>query len=140
MAKSDSELIKIADNVGLTLNDVNEIQNAKKRKKISRNSFLLVESIIGVSSFLSGYAIVPDRIIEVNPDYPFGSAILFCNSIIFSKLGKPKLLLRLLVITFLIFIFGFFIGYTVGHFFNIIYVPYQGPPVAYGVYSNELGK
>jgi len=137
MVKSDSELKKIANNVGLTLNDVNTIQNAKKRKKISKNSFLLVESIIGVSSFLIGYAIVPDRIIEVIPNYPFGSVFLFGNSIIFSKLVTIKSLLRLVAITLLVFIFGFFIGYTTGHFFNITYIPYQGSPVRYGVYSNE---
>ena len=137
MDKPDSKVLKIANKVGLSVDDINTIQSTKKRKNLSKILFLLVESIIGVSSFLIGYAIVPAKIIEVNSNYPFGSAILFGNSFVFSELVNRKSLLRLIAVTLFVVIFGFIIGNVSGQLFNITYVPYQGSPIRYGVYSND---
>ncbi|MFX0084358.1 MAG: hypothetical protein ACFFAU_01690 [Candidatus Hodarchaeota archaeon] len=136
MVKSDTNIIKIASKAGLTENDVAAIQRDKKKKNISKLTYLLVESIIGVSSFLIGYTIVQAKIIEVNYNYPFGSILLFGNSFVFSDLVKRKSLIKLIAITFFVFIFGFVLGTVTGGLFKFINViTYQGPPLRYGVYS-----
>lgn len=138
MAKSNSDVLKIADKVGLTASDINTIQSAKKRKKLSHYSFLLVESIIGISSFLIGYAVTPIKEIDVVSNYPFGSTILFGNFSVLSELVNRKSLLRLIAVTLFVFIVGFVIGNVAGQFFNFTYVLSEDPPVRYGVYSNDL--
>jgi len=137
MTKSDADVLKIADKVGLTASDVNTIQNAKKRRKLSNSSYLFVESIIGVSSFLIGYALVPIKVIDVDSNYPFGPTILFGNFSVLSELVKRKSLLRLITVTLFVFIVCFVFGNVVGQLFNFTSVPSEGSPVRYGVYSYD---
>ena len=133
MANSDSRILKVADKVGLTTSDVKAIYSAKKRKKISFFSYLLVESIIVVSSFLFGYTLVP----EVNTSYPFGPVILFGNISAFSEFMKSRSTKNLIVISLCIFILGLIIGNVAGHLLNITYIPSEGSSVRYGVYSYD---
>ena len=95
MAEPDSEVLKIADEVGLTASDINSIKSVKRRRKFSNTSLYLVESLIGIASFLIGYTVVPIKVIELQSSYPFGSVVLLSHLTVPSNSVKRRSVLRL---------------------------------------------
>ncbi|MHA1941648.1 MAG: hypothetical protein ACXAB2_05120 [Candidatus Hodarchaeales archaeon] len=137
MAEPDSEVLKIADEVGLTASDINSIQSVKRRRKFSNTSLYLVESLIGIASFLIGYTVVPIKVIELQSSYPFGSVLLFSPLIVLSNSVKRRSILRLIAVTLFVCILSILLGSITGQLFNSTSVPFGGSSVRYGVFTND---
>ena len=137
MTEPDSDVLKIADKVSITANDIDSIQRIKRRRRLLKTSFYLVESLIGITSFLIGNTLIPIKVIESESSYPFGSTILISNLAVFSYSDKRSSILRLIVATLFICIFSFLLGCVTGYIFKVTSVPFDGSAVRYGVYNNN---
>lgn len=131
MSKSNSKLIDVAKTIEITNDDLKAIERSKKKHKINFVLLIIVEAIIGLTSFLLGYSYATLTMVG----YPYSQVMIASNISFLSQIRRKKLFIFLVVITLVISMIGFVRGWELG----AEAVLKNNPPTTtyYGVYYND---
>ncbi|MFX0119916.1 MAG: hypothetical protein ACFFB2_13940 [Promethearchaeota archaeon] len=136
MVQSKKKLEVIADQLNLTLSDLEIISQSKKKKRIQYITVAIFESILGVLSFIIGYMSIPPESEVIG--YPFFTSLIMGGNFSINTQIKKKIPLILVgFISLFILLIGLYSGRIFGIAMKTTIINQYGS-YRYGVYSNKI--
>ncbi len=131
MVKLDSDYKDVATEVDLTTEDLEAILRVKRKRIVQLRVITIIETFVGLISFLSGYNIIP---YTQKTGYPF-FVFSIVGSISLLSLYRKKSLFIMIIVTLVISLVGFMSGCIIGSTFKTTYfAEVNGTALDYGVY------